>query len=702
MNYLIELDKWGIKQGIPTKPYTDENFIQADLNIQGLNNAIQYAHDNEYSSLTLPRGEYTVCYPRQIQMLSNLTLDLNSSKLKVIYDSDRKSPFDNRTGIDYHNFVGITLSFAKAERATVKNGEIEGCRSDRSFLNDREVAVEHSYGVAFREGSRFCELDGVDIHDYMGDNVSFLSSALIGYAEFDEGCTINSLDYSTGQPIPVTSPKTVVTKMLNIQFDKDKKVKSMYVGGLGYARLTGLYNKFFDVFFYDKNDEFIGAARKRRIYSDITIPNGATKYRMQFLDESVIRQHAITVWFGYIPSHNVIKNCDIHDGHRGGITLGGSHNIVENNVIRGNGKGLARFLDKKPIFNDPTRYAINMEDSYGSKCVIRNNDIYDSYHGILVGCFDVEVISNHIHDIDYWAVNLYSISMAKIRDNYFYNNLNNIGLMTSTFYSPYVLVEGNTFVNGSLNLNTTAYKVELKHNQFINPMSIVVSEGCTMSDSHITYTETLNGAVVVANKLKNCSFKSSQAVIMRELTMKVLELENCSFENLRLRFETQNVKVPTKIKVINPTFVYCEIRNHTFGAPNSIDIIDGKLTDTFLEVGITNVDNINPYTKLYNCQININSSGIKHLFVSDCNRSTSVATYIAEKCKINITNSSFAYVLNSGSANQSNELLLRDNEISYSGTGSLNLVFYKNATHIKNFVLDDKNTFTNMNLPAIN
>lgn len=699
MDFLIDLQRWGITKGIPTKPYQDADYIQADLNIQGINNAIQYAQAEGYSSVTLPAGEYAVCYPRPIQMANGIKFNHHFCFTKVIYDSDRKSPFDNRTGTDYYNFGGVTISFAKAEHAKFVGGEIEGCRADRSFANPLEVAYEHSYGIQISQGAVFNVVEDCKVHDYMGDNISFQSSGYIPYTEFDEGCTVESLDYKTGQPVAVTSPKTLITKYLPIQFEPGKKTEFMFVGGAGYSRLTNLVNKYFDTFFYDKDNKFLGVHKKRRIYSDIEIPPGATKYRFQFLDESIVKQHGLCVWFGRIPSQNIIRNCEIYNGHRGGVTLGGSRNIVENNVIRANGKGLANFLDGKPIFNDPTRYAINMEDSYGSKCVIRDNDIYDCFHGILVGCLDVEILNNQIHDTDFYAINLYSVQHVKIVGNSLYNNMNNLGMQDSQIFCPYVLVEGNSFDKGTLNFTQTAtHRVDIRNNQFINPTSVFLNNNCNMSDCHFVYTENVNATSITANRLKNCSFKSSQLIILRELIIKSYEYTDCVFENLRVRFESPNNKVLSKAKITGASFKGCEIRNHIFNPyPINAEISDSTLVDTIVEVGITNVDGQAPYTRLYNCDITIVSSGIKYLFTSDCTRP--YTTYTAENCRITISNAGFIAMLNSGTALQSNHLRLLSNQITYTGTTPLALKFYTNVNHIKDFT-EAGNTYTNVTLPA--
>lgn len=700
MYYVVELEKWGITKGIPAKPYQDADYYMADANIQGINNAIKYARDEGYPEVVLPKGEYTVCYPREIKIPDGIELKMPFSKLKVIYDSNRKSPFDNRLGTDYYNFVGNTISFARAEHSRIVGGEIEGCRIDRSFAHPDEVKVEHSYGIVFKESAVFNQIEHCKVHDFMGDNVSFNSTGYIGYTEFDEGCTVESLDYITGSPKAVTTPKTLITKMLNIQFDTQKPTEFMFVAGSGYTRHTSLTNKFFDIFFYSKDNNFIGVHKRRRIYSDIEIPVGATKYRLQFFDEVTPRQHALTIWFGRVPSHNIVSQCEIFGGHRGGITLGGSHNVLYKNVIRSNGKGLAKFLDGKPIFNDSTRYGVNMEDAYGSKCKIDDNEIFDCFNGVLLGCYDVEVTNNHIHDTDFVAINLYALSHAKIKDNYLYNNLNNVGLQSPSFYFPFVEIHDNTFEGGTLNFNQlAAYRVDLKGNQYRNLTSITLNDNCTMEDCHIVYTENVSGASLMLNKLKNCTFMSSQQLILREFIIKTYEVDNCKFENLKVRFESPNNKVLSKVPITNSKFNSCEIRNHIFnGFPINAELTNCELNDTIVEVGITNVDGQNPYTKLLNCKINIASSGIKYLFTSDCTRA--YTTYIAENCKINISNPSFDAILNSGTAALSNELILLNNDITFSGTTALTLKYYKNTAHIKNFVLDDKNTFTNISKPA--
>ena len=468
LDYLIELTRWNIKQGIPNKPYKNEDYIQADANIQGINNAIQFAANNNYSSVSLPTGQYALCYPREIKMVSNLSFNLNGSTLKVIYDSDRKSPFDTRTSTDYYKFSGNSIIFENVSNAHLVGGTIIGCRDDRSFSNaTEERKVEYTYGVIFQKSTKYSSIKHCVIRDYMGDNISFSSTAVRELAEFNLNLSLNSLDYTTGQP--VSSTNTLASGFINIPTDTPQ-FSSFLIAGAGYSRLTTLVNKDVDVYFYKADNSYIGVLKKRKIYTDISIPNGATKIRFVFFNETnPLKNMQITLKFGLIPHHNTVEYNEIYNGHRGGISLGGSYNVIQHNTIRDNGKGSNSFLDGKPIFNDPTRYAINQEDSYGDNCVIRNNLIYGSNHGILAGCYSIQIENNHIYNTDMIGINLYSLLFANIKGNVIYNCQTPIGLMTSNFSNAYVNISENSIQGGNIGLaSNTSYQVNMINNNFVD------------------------------------------------------------------------------------------------------------------------------------------------------------------------------------------------------------------------------------------
>ncbi|MBD3843637.1 MAG: right-handed parallel beta-helix repeat-containing protein, partial [Campylobacterales bacterium] len=107
--YVINLGRWGITEGLPNKPYKTEDYLKANLNVIGINNALNYAKENNFTEVVLPKGNYAICYPKSITMKSNIIFNMNDSLFKVIYDSTSKSPFDTRTTTDYYNFIGNAI-----------------------------------------------------------------------------------------------------------------------------------------------------------------------------------------------------------------------------------------------------------------------------------------------------------------------------------------------------------------------------------------------------------------------------------------------------------------------------------------------------------------------------------------------------------------------------------------------------------------
>lgn len=53
---IIDLKRWGITEGLPSKPYSDKDYQTAKRNITGFNNVLKYAHRNGFKHVILPKG----------------------------------------------------------------------------------------------------------------------------------------------------------------------------------------------------------------------------------------------------------------------------------------------------------------------------------------------------------------------------------------------------------------------------------------------------------------------------------------------------------------------------------------------------------------------------------------------------------------------------------------------------------------------
>ncbi|TLS49414.1 right-handed parallel beta-helix repeat-containing protein [Paenibacillus antri] len=696
--YMIDIERWGIVQGLPQKPYTEADYTSADRNIQGINNALAFARESGYNAVVIPRGEYSICYPRSIAMLSNLTFFLNGSTFKVMYDSDRKSPFDNRTTNDYFNFKGNSFVFENVTNAHLVGGRIIGDRTDRSWTNATEEAkMEHTYGVVIGRGSSHCSVSHCAISDYMGDNVSLVSSAFRSLVEFYQGLTVNGLDDKTGQP--TTSQNTVITT--NIPLPSDVEYSSILIAGAGYTRETNLNVREVDVYFYGENNAYLGVQKRRKIYTPITVPVGARTFRLLFRQEANANKYMqITIVYGDIAHHNVIEHNEIFNGHRGGITGGGSYNVIQHNVIRDNGKNTLKFLDGLPTFYDPTRYAINQEDSFGDNCVIRNNLIYNSNHGILVGCYSVQIENNHIYNVDSTAVNLYSLAHATIRGNFIFNCGSSIGLMTARIENAYVNITGNSIHNGVTILNGSGYQVSVTENNFVDPFIIETARGALyhFKNNYVKYSSAVGTSSVTVDRIEGCTFDSLYP--QKEVNFRTLESVNSTFRNIMVNMRTRDELTVRDILVLEGcSFIQSTLNNHVYMTKGKeARVRRSKFEDSFISVGNTNTAGETPSIALDDCDITVRANN--SLLIIESNRG--YGSIRITDSRIAIHNPSFQHLLRIAAYPASAEVILKRNTLSFAGDGSLDLTYYSNASGVLRFVFADNRTTSNLIIPTVN
>ncbi|MFC0560054.1 right-handed parallel beta-helix repeat-containing protein [Halalkalibacter alkalisediminis] len=693
--YVIELERWGITEGIPSKPYQDADYFMADQNIQGINSALQYASENGFTDVVLPRGKYALCYPKTINLRSHMVFHLNGSTLKVIYDSDRKSPFDTRTGTDYYNFKGNSITLDNVTNSRLVGGTIIGCRDDRSFAVSAERAQEHTYGVVFTRGTNHSSIKHCVVRDYMGDNITFTSESPRTLTEFNMNLSKNTVDQSTGNLTP--SANTLTSGFISIP---NEGYTSFLIAGFGFARQTSITTREVSVFFYKEDNTYIGPLTRRKIYTPISIPVGARKLRLVFNNETnPLKNMNVTIRWGLAPHHNKVEHNEVFNGHRGGITLGGSYNVVQNNVIRDNGKN---FLDGKPQFNDPTRYGINQEDSYGDNCVIRNNIIYNTNHGILAGCYSILIENNHIYNVDSIAINIYTTVYANIQGNFIYNCGNTIGLMTAHIQNAHVHITNNSMHGGNTQLSGSGYDVLVMGNTFVDPSIITMSNTdlSVFKNNNIRYSSYYSGTGwITVNRLEGCIMEAKGQ--RREITVRSYEQIGCVYNNLILNNRTRN-DTTTREKVIfhDCKFINCRVDNHLFGMKQRlVEVRKSKFFDSTIRVGNINTDNEHPSFIANDCEFIVRTVNV--LVATEINRSAGYGNVELEKCNIEITNSSFEHlILNGFTVVRSIVIMsLKRCNIKYSSEGNnLSLSYYSNKNSMINFI-SVENKFENINLP---
>lgn len=656
--YLIDLRKWGITEGLPSKPYQDIDYYRSDANIKGINAALKYAYDKEMSDVVLPRGEYAICYPNSIVMQSNITLNLNGSMLRVIYDSNVRSPLD--TGNDKTwLFGGNSIDFRNVHNAHVKNGKIIGDMYDRNFADPREVAVEHTYGISFSESSHFCSVSQCEVAAYAGDPINFISRGTVSVS-IENGRTLASLDETTGQVI--ASDNTVITALVDIP--SEFRGRHFNLRGLGYSRTTGLNNKKYDAFFYKDDDTFLGVSLNQHVHTMTRIPFGAGKIRLKLVDDNdPTRTLNTLIDFGSFPYNNTVEFNEIYDGHRGGITLGGHYNIIQNNIIRENGKFSNTFIDGTKTFNDPTRYAINQEDSFGHNCIIRNNYITGGFHGILITGWSTFIQDNIITNMQSgFGIILYSMQYANIGGNY----MDGAGIYfsgSSTNTAPCVVQILGNYISGHLNIDNGYYETTCKNNHIIHSGEISLGDTTFFEDNIVFIGSNYNAMGISKIPTRNNHYKSFDGAI-RELTIRGGEILESTFSGLKLNFN--NTGIGSGVTYKNCKFENCELRNqlarkHTFIMENC------SFTDTFITTYTLNTPEEIQLDYLIKDSL-FESTNKTEFFYIYSNRNNTVKVRI-ENSTFKINTSTLTRIFNKMYARAALNLEFITNNINYTGTG---------------------------------
>lgn len=132
----------------------------AKATTKGINNAIEYASENNINYLKLEKGTYLIngvgkyYEEKGIVLKSNITLDLNGSIIK------HEAVSDIRYSI---------ITIFEAENVEIKNGIIEGDKSEHDY-DSIESTHEYGYGIELR-GAKSTKLYNLNINNLTGDGI---------------------------------------------------------------------------------------------------------------------------------------------------------------------------------------------------------------------------------------------------------------------------------------------------------------------------------------------------------------------------------------------------------------------------------------------------------------------------------------------------------------------------------------------------
>ncbi len=358
--YKLEMDKWGVHND-GTHPIETT---------KGINDALQWAAENEYDTFFIPRGTYLISKDDNINMISNITFELEK-------DAILQKESNNLSGYSLLN-VGPGV-----HNVTLKGGTYKGDKVTHDYTSGG--THEGGYGI-ITAGASDITIDGIKSINFTGDGLSIGSMGKLideFYVEsFKSGSVNNSGKLVKNsnkvrlENLPLTDSYFDIQKTFQfIHQQKMPKNSHRYVA-----------------YFYKKNGTFISKHDSKTTNTPIgwgltTIPKDASYMHVVF-DASKMNENVyLEFWMQGVSKNITVKNSEFAFNRRQGITVGGAQEVlIENNKIH-DMKGTA------------PQSGIDLEAGYNlnNQITIKDNHFYNNqaYDLILFDGRNAVVEGNH-------------------------------------------------------------------------------------------------------------------------------------------------------------------------------------------------------------------------------------------------------------------------------------------------------------------
>lgn len=571
--FYVELEKFGIKPGIPQKQeevidgetvrcYSDAAYQQALANVKGINAAIAKGAARGAKWIVFPKAEIPICYSsrpneRIFINYSNVIVDFGGATLKVIYDSEKRSPFhltydkNTKTYIPstkpVYTFSGKAIIVADCSNTTVRNVKLIGDKIDRSFKIQAEKAEESTYGIASGGNCTDVVVEKVDVAFFMGDGLTCSSGSTphvrVGY---QMGWKEGNLS-PKGKEIPGSG-------YFRSDFIKVNPESTFYMQGYGYTQgMTGLKKRAYHVYLYDKNKKFLGYVGFVPVLRFFASTKKTAFVRL-VVEEEKKDKHSWQMFLklGKHGENITIRDNYIHHNHRGGMTIGVNDMVITRNNFYNNGvapdkeNNLPGFEQKggNPFM---TRYHINMEDSQGHNIQVINNRFEGGRLGVAVRGNDFIVSDNEFINTGISFYRMYHVICRnnKIRGG----GISSFPYNADGGYFRNWHIENNTIINGSVNFAGNAPIASFCNNHLTGKFN-TAGEIQTFKNNTIVVNVNagFGSAVNLANirKIDSCKItKSPDCTVNNTINLNCKDVENSTFERLKISVKDSVIRNST-------------------------------------------------------------------------------------------------------------------------------------------------------------
>lgn len=316
--YMTEDDL--ITYGIDNTNNTTESIMVN--NIDGINNLIKDVKEKGYKKLVMynpsgntdERSVYRVqpynTRTRAIVVPSDITLDLNNSKLKQ---------HSSLSTVDYGYGTNNTSLLIMTEKDAVNSHLINGClEGDYDEHDVSKYGEGEGYNIS-QFGGRFCSMENLEVS--YGTGYSICAGQVTQAYRNELGTNVIGTHWTNiyidknGNEIPCESCLTsiYVSCVMN---------GYSYISAnnyLGYGGINGSYAEF--IHFYDKDKKYIKAYKVRQ-YGLVRVPEDAIYCRVTLYSKSVASNFKVEFAKSRHLTQCQFKNLNIHDTRTCGMATG--------------------------------------------------------------------------------------------------------------------------------------------------------------------------------------------------------------------------------------------------------------------------------------------------------------------------------------------------------------------------------------------
>ncbi|NOU70899.1 hypothetical protein GC098_05555 [Paenibacillus sp. LMG 31458] len=490
VTYMVELERWGIQN----------NETNAINTTQGLNNAFQWARDNNYQIVALPKGIYLIDKNSSVKLCSNTHY--------LFYDCLLIKESNNFQG--YSVITNDSIS-----NVIIEGVKIKGDRETHDYSSGS--THEGGHGIHSINSCYNVLIKNCEVYECTGDGfTTFMDFSALGGVQHPGHFAKGDIN-SQGNLDSSKTNYTTVTRYFDVSSNLVKSVGYFYYSGDGYGGYgTGcnLNKTVIKVHFYNVTGTYLGYRNTRSyefIYLD-SLPTGTTQVRFSFLQNfDLMNGNLHYVLCAKIPQFITYMNCKAHKNRRLGASVNGGRFITYDSCeIYNNSNPMAISTGCNPGFG------MNIEDGYmtNQKITVRNCNFYDNRAGAFI-CVSTRGV--HLENNKFRG----AVNFSGSGDDYFSVNNMYYGPITGRSITSGVELDGTfcTFRNDSIFGDSCS----------INAGNTTL-ENCVFSKS----TLTLNGETA---KVYNCklTFDDPDKDGVVSFSSKNIEIRNSTFDIRRAK-----------------------------------------------------------------------------------------------------------------------------------------------------------------------